>query len=138
MHGVDTVEYDGKSTGFDDVNKNEYYAPYVQWAAKNGIVNSMADRNFYPDVPISRQDMAMMIYNYLTRYSYSLEQISDEISFTDISSLSSDYVSAVKNIQRYGIINGKENNKFDPNGFSTRAEVSTVMTRMIKAILGVL
>lgn len=138
MHGVDTTEYDGKSTGFDDVNKNEYYAPYVQWAAKNGIVNSMADRNFYPDVPVSRQDMAMMIYNYLTRYSYSLEQISEEISFTDISSLSSDYATAVKNIQRCGIINGKENNKFDPNGFSTRAEVSTVMTRMIKAILGVL
>ncbi len=138
MHGVDIAEYDGQKPTFDDARTSEYYAPYIQWAAQNGVVNTMQDRNFYPDSPISRKDMALMIYRYMTRYSYSPERVAPMISFSDVSSFDSNYSIAVQTIQRCGIINGKENNMFDPDGYSTRAEVSTVMTRLIKAILGVL
>lgn len=138
MHGVESAQYDGLKSGFDDVRPSEYYAPYVQWANENGLVNTFLDRNFHPDSPIRREDMAEIIYRYINKQSYSLERISEPINFIDISNLSNDAQLFVQTIQRCGIINGKGNNTFDPAGYSTRAEVSAVITRLIKAILGVL
>lgn len=58
------------SSPFSDVNTNEYYAPYVSWAAENGIVSGYEDGTFRPDNNITREEMAEIFMNY---YDYKGE-----------------------------------------------------------------
>ncbi|MBQ9922414.1 MAG: S-layer homology domain-containing protein, partial [Clostridia bacterium] len=139
MHGADTSMYDGRKTGYDDIKGTEYYASYVGWAAENGIIKTFEDRSFYADSPISRKDMAIMLYRYVQAFAArEVKETSEKIIFDDITSLGTETVTAIETIQKYGIINGKGAGRFDPFGYSTRAEVATVMSRLIKSILGVM
>ena len=60
------------------------------------------------------------------------------IGFDDITEQDAYAEAAINSLAGYGIINGKGAGRFDPFGYSTRAEVATVMSRLIKSILGVM
>lgn len=49
---------------FADVPEDAYYAPYVAWAAETGVVKGTSDTTFSPEEPITREDMAVMLYQY--------------------------------------------------------------------------
>ncbi len=136
MHGVDTSAYDG-NTGFADVNSTEYYAPYIQWAVENKLALPISEGAFAPEEPITRKDMALITSNYMKAFNYNIKLLdsSDFESFTDLDGFTDDEKNAIIFVQKAGIINGKGDNKFDPNGISTRAEVATVMQRVVKSIL---
>ena len=136
MHGVDLAKYDG-NTGYADVPATEYYAPYIQWAKSLGIMPGISDTEFAPEQPILRETMASVIANYITAFEYKFRCYDDAIEFTDLSGCDTATAQAIKNAQAAGIINGKGEGRFDPKGISTRAEVATVMQRVIKAVLGV-
>lgn len=136
MHGVDVSNYDG-NTGYSDVDAGEYYAPYIQWAKEIGIFAPVSDTEFAPESPITREVMAVVIANYVDAYSYTFPSNATNVEFTDISALSAQSIDAINAAQAAGIINGKGDGIFDPAGVSTRAEVATVMQRVIKGILGV-
>ncbi|MBE6687898.1 MAG: hypothetical protein E7588_01320 [Ruminococcaceae bacterium] len=136
MHGVDTSAYDG-NTGYADVPATEYYAPYIQWAKEIGIFAPVSETEFAPESPITREVMAVVIANYVKAFDYKFVSNAEPIVFNDITSLSADSVAAIEAAQKAGIINGKGNGIFDPAGISTRAEVATVMQRVIKGILGI-
>ncbi|MBE6687670.1 MAG: hypothetical protein E7588_00145 [Ruminococcaceae bacterium] len=134
MQNVDTALYQGE-TGFGDVNVSEYYAPYIKWACTSGIASGISKSLFFPDEPITRSDMALYISKYISIYGYTFKEAPAQ-EFTDIASLDEAVKSAISSVQSVGIINGKGNGIFDPYGSSTRAEVATVMARLIKSILG--
>lgn len=115
---------------FNDVNKDAYYANYVTWAEKNGIVKGYDDGSFRPDQNINREEMAAMIYRYI---EYKDIAINDKpmISFSDINEISDWATTSVERLQRAEIINGKRDNKYMPFDFTTRAEVATVLDRLI-------
>jgi len=133
MHGIDISLYDGNA-GFSDVLKNEYYSPYIKWATENGIIKKAEDGSFYPDKPILRKEMADVIYSYIKAFEYETVGYNDEIEFSDVPD---EYREKIRYIQNLGVINGKGEGIFDPDGESTRAEVAAVMERAIKAVLGV-
>ncbi|MBQ9922680.1 MAG: S-layer homology domain-containing protein, partial [Clostridia bacterium] len=134
MHGLDTSAYDG-NTGYADVPATEYYAPYIQWAKEIGIFAPVSETEFAPEAPITREVMAVVIANYVNAYNYSFVSNAEPIEFNDISGLSEASINAINAAQKAGIINGKGEGRFDPAGISTRAEVATVMQRVIKGIL---
>jgi len=136
MHGVDLAKYDG-NTGYADVPATEYYAPYIQWAKSLGIMPGISDTEFAPEQPILRETMAAVIANYISAFDYSFKCYDDPIEFNDLAGCDAATAQAIKNAQEAGIINGKGEGRFDPKGISTRAEVATVMQRVIKAVLGV-
>lgn len=135
MHGVDTAVYAG-ATPFADVNASEYYAPYINWVTEMKIASPAASGGFEPESPITRADMAKILNDYVAAYGYSLNEVSEGSAFTDISALGADIQNAIGAMQSAGIINGKGEGRFDPDGISTRAEVATVMARIIKSVLG--
>ncbi|MBE6687859.1 MAG: S-layer homology domain-containing protein [Ruminococcaceae bacterium] len=136
MHGVDTSKYNG-NTGYGDVNSAEYYAPYIQWAKEYGLMDGLSDVTFGAEDPIYRKTMALVISNYITAFGYELHTVNDILEFTDLTDCDVKTVQAINNAQTAGIINGKGEGRFDPEGVSTRAEVATVMERTIKSVLGV-
>ncbi len=71
---------------FTDVPGDAWYARYVNWAAANAIVNGTSETTFDPNAAISRQDMAVMLYNYAQRYDVTLNE-QTVTPFTDESAL---------------------------------------------------
>ena len=59
---------DGEIEGeldFADVDVNAYYAKPVAWAYEKGIVNGVAEGMFAPNMSITREQLAVMMYNYM-------------------------------------------------------------------------
>ncbi|MBE6688677.1 MAG: S-layer homology domain-containing protein [Ruminococcaceae bacterium] len=136
MHGVDTSKYDG-NTGYGDVPVTEYYAPYIQWAKENNLMAPLSEVTFGAEDPIYRETMAAVIANYAKFSGFNMVGYADVINFSDLAGVDATTVEAIEFVQKLGIINGKGGTTFDPKGYSTRAEVATVMERVIKTALGV-
>lgn len=46
---------------FSDVDRDAWYAPYVEWAAENGIVNGMGSGRFTPDKAVTREELSVIL-----------------------------------------------------------------------------
>ena len=125
------------SSSFKDVKSDAYYLPYIQWANTSGIVNGISSQEFAPDMPISREQMAVMLLNYIKAMNIDLAKLNEENQFSDTDEMSIWAKEAVKAIQMSGILSGKPDNKFDPKGTATRAEVSSMLRRFIELIEGI-
>ncbi len=133
LAGVDPADY---STGkFTDVKADAYYAPYVNWAAKTGIVSGTTDTTFAPDSQINREQMAVIMKNYAAKLGYTIPKTLKAVSFADNANISSWAKEAVKSMQQAGILAGKTNNRFDTKGTATRAEVATVLRRFVEIVI---
>ena len=124
-----------QSGKFTDVKADAYYAPYVNWAAKTGIVDGTSATTFAPDKQITREQMAVIMKNYAAKLGYTIPKTLKAVTFADNASISSWAKEAVKSMQQAGILAGKTNNRFDPAGTATRAEVATVLRRFVEIVI---
>ena len=130
------INPDSYQTGkFTDVKADTYYAPYVNWAAQNGIMEGATATTFAPDTNINREQMAVIMANYAKKLGYDLPKTLRAVTFADNAQISSWAKDAVKAMQQAGILAGKANNCFDPKGTATRAEVATVLRRFVKIVI---
>lgn len=116
---------------FSDVDTGAYYSPYVQWAYLTGITDGTGTGAFNPNVPVSRQDMAMMLYNYAKAAGKTLREVNPGVRFTDEASISQTHRDAVYALARAGVINGMGDGVFSPNGSATRAQVAQVFLNFL-------
>lgn len=107
---------------FTDTADGTWYADAVLWASRQGLVTGYGDGTFGTDDPVSREQIAAILW----RYAGS-PQAQDAQAFSDESTISAYAADAVGWARANGIVNGKENNTFDPQGNATRAEVSTIL-----------
>ena len=114
------------ATSFRDVPEGAWYAPYVNWALANGIVSGTSATTFSPDAKITRQDMAVMLYQYTQRYDVALQQ-QTVTPFTDESSISAYALPAVQALHRAGVISGMPDGSFQPFGTATREQACVVL-----------
>ena len=113
---------------FSDVNKTDWYYPYIYTAYSEQIVNGFGD-TFKPDDKISRQDCAVIIYRALaalgkTTNVQKTESFIDEVQIADYAT------QAVQLLKEKGYIRGT-NNMFNPQKNITRAEVSTMIYNVL-------
>ena len=132
LAGIDIADHSGDS--FDDVDTAQWYAPYVKWAAELGIVSGVGNNNYAPDADISRQDLAVILYNYAVKMGITLLETETAADFDDGSNIASYAAAAVTAMQKAGIISGKPGNVFDPQGIATRAEVAAMLHRFCEAV----
>ena len=133
LAGINPDSY--KTGKFTDVKADAYYAPYVNWAAQTGIVTGVTATTFAPDTNINREQMAVIMENYAAKLGYTVPKTLEAVTFADNASISSWAKEAVKSMQQAGILAGKTNNRFDPAGTATRAEVATVLRRFVEIII---
>ena len=133
LAGINPDSY--KTGKFTDVKADAYYAPYVNWAAQNGIVEGVTATTFAPDTNINREQMAVIMANYAKKLGYDLPKTLQAVTFADNAQISSWAKDAVKSMQQAGILAGKVNNRFDPKGTATRAEVATVLRRFVEIVI---
>lgn len=113
---------DGKSS-FDDVPDGSYYAKHVFAAERNNIVSGIGENIFGVGMPITRQDLCVMIY----RAVYKEDDEANEMYFSDSAQISGYANSAVNHLAELGIINGFEDGSFAPKQLCTRAEAAKIL-----------
>ena len=133
LAGIDPADY--QAGKFTDVKADAYYVPYVNWAASKGIVSGTTDTTFAPDSQITREQMAVILKNYAAKLGYTIPKTLEAVTFADNTKISSQVKEAVKSMQQAGILAGRTNNRFDPKGTATRAEVATVLRRFVEIII---
>lgn len=121
---------------FRDV-KGQWYSPAVAWAVERGIAD--AERSvFEPDTPITREDMSVMLYRYMTLVAKAeLPEVNAPVAFTDADDIAPYAAAAVSVMQCGGMITGiatAEGICFAPKKNATRAEVCTLITRFYHAL----
>lgn len=120
---------------FTDVAADGYYAPYVAWAAENGIVTGTEADKFEPDAPVSREQMAAILYRYVQSTGDDAAAVETEIEqFADYAAVSDYAVDALNWAVGDGLINGTDHNMLAPQDNATRAEVATILMRFVEKI----
>ncbi len=127
----DVNRSDFTSSRFSDVADGQWYTAAVEWAAENGIVNGVSTELFDPNASMTREQMLVILYSYMSYKGYEIP-LSQAQSFGDESEISSWALKAVKALQGIDIVAGKGNNIFDPQGTATRAELATILVRFIE------
>ena len=114
---------------FPDVTAGAYYADAASWAAANGIVTGYSDGTFGPGDPITRQQLAAILWRYAG--SPAAESGAD---YADESTIASYAVTAVDWARDTGVITGRDGNVFDPNGRATRAQAAVILHRYLELL----
>ncbi|MDL2274304.1 DUF2436 domain-containing protein [Oscillospiraceae bacterium OttesenSCG-928-G22] len=121
-------------TPFDDVDEDAYYAEYVAWATKNGIVFGYDETSFGPDDPITRQDVAVVLARFMEFAGINIPVTEEYRVFADEEDIEDYAKNAVQLMNKLGIINGTGENTINPKGEATRAEVAAMLQRFLEAI----
>ncbi len=124
-----------KASGFLDVPTGMWYTPYVAWAAENGIVDGYGDGHFGPNDLVTREQMCAIINRYLEQQGYNISPSVEAMNFADEAQISPWAKASVIYCQTRGLILGKDNGNFAPKDNTTRAEVATLMKRLVAKIL---
>lgn len=114
-------------TAYSDVAETAYYASAVRWASASGVVTGYDDGTFRPNAPITRQQLAAILWRYAG--SPAAEAGTD---YADESSIASYAVTAVDWARDTGVISGRDGNRFDPSGRATRAQAAVILHRYLE------
>ena len=122
------------TSSFADVASGAYYAKAVAWAAENGVVTGTTATTFAPDAPITREQMAAILYRYATLKGYDVSQKADLSGYTDAGTISAYASDAMAWANAQGLITGVTNTTLAPKSNATRAQVATILMRFCETI----
>lgn len=117
--------------GLYDVDGNAWYADTVSWAVARGVFKNNGG-SFSPNRTITREEMAVATYEFLHKYcdgKFVLDSIykgfTDDAAFSSSANRDKVYI-----LVNNGIIAGKPDGSFDPQGSLTRAEAAAMAVRV--------
>ena len=110
-------------TYFDDVSYGRYYTTAVAWSARNNIIEGSGANTFGVNDPITREQLAVILYRYAKYMNYSTTT-SSLYGYDDANKVSSWAKDAMGWAVRNGVIGGVTNTTLCPNNTATRAEVA--------------
>lgn len=126
---------------YSDVPAGQWYTEPIVWVTQAGVANGYSNGNFGTNDPITREQIAKMIYSYREYMGYDVS-VSEELdSFLDgqfVSDFAKEYVEwAVA----AGVISGKTDAStgekyLDPQASASRAEIATMIFRLLTPFEG--
>ena len=132
LYRIENEPVTGKADMFGDVSGGQWYTKAVAWAAENGIVNGYSNGNFGPNDPITREQLATILYRYTKFKSGSVEASRNYLnSFSDAGQVSTYAVEAMNWAVAGGLINGS-GDKLMPTARASRAQVAAIIHRYLE------
>lgn len=122
-----TPSVEGKSNPFTDVQNGKWYTEAVIWASDCGIVKGTSETTYSPDAPITREQIATILF----RYSKSSPSDKSLSSFPDAGTVSSYAQNGMCWAVAEGIINGKDG-KLAPKENATRCQIAAILMRYLE------
>lgn len=123
------IEEQDASLSFKDEDRIPTWAKAsIAASVKLGIVTGYEDGTFQPDKDITRLELVIMAARAMKLDTSNVMNT----GFADDSHIPSWAKGIVAAAVKAGIVNGKGNNQFDPNGTATRAEAIKIITNIIE------
>ena len=129
MAGSPVVNY---AMTYTDVAQGQWYSEAVRWATSEGVVTGYGNGLFGTNDPITREQLATMLWRYAQTegYDVSIGEDTNILSYTDVANLSEYAIPAMQWAVGAGIINGTgDGSTLTPQGQATRAQAATVLMR---------
>ena len=126
------------TTPFTDLTQN-WYKDAVLWAYQTGVVVGTSATTFAPDRPVTREQIAVILMEYMTRV-LKLERTwtpADLSVFPDAGSVSGWAKDALADAVALGLISGASNGGqtyLEPQGSATREQVATILMEFCKNV----
>lgn len=124
------TEYEYGGNVFMDASDGAWFTSYINISADLGIARGIGNGYFGVGQNITRQDMAVMIYNALVYRG--VDTVSGELHFADSEKIADYAKTAVSALYNLGAIKGVSETEFSPDSFATRAEAA----KMVYGVLG--
>ena len=131
MENIDPTQAD--ASGFMDVPEDAYYAGYVGWAARSGIVAGVSDSVFEPERGISRQEICTIVHRYLVWKDVSLQTV-PSAQFADDAQIAEWAKESVYVCRSAGIVCGVGDNHFAPNVAARRCEAAQIFKNLLAVL----
>ena len=117
---------------FTDVDIAQWYGKAVVWAADNGIVTGYSDTAFGPNDPVTREQLAAILYRYAVYRGMTAVTLEDNLGgFADADQISSYAIPAMNWAVGKGLINGS-GSTLAPKAQATRAQVAAIIHRYLE------
>jgi hypothetical protein len=133
--GLPTAKYDGS---FKDVKGIEWFAKKGELTAavKYGVIKGKGDGTFAPNEKITRAQAAAMIERAMNisfvNYDFSqLDKSKTLKDFKDAKQVGTWAKSGVEAVYQAGIVNGKGDGTFNPNGYTQRNEMAAILANFL-------
>jgi YD repeat-containing protein len=114
---------------FADVSAKD--AAAVEWAAGKGIISGSSESKFEPESPVTREQMAVMLSNFMKYKGIKVTGTAASTKFNDGQQISAWALDAVRTIQTAGIITSTNGN-FEPQEKATRADAALYLRKLIE------
>jgi len=119
-----------QTSGFADVDRNNYYAAPIEWAYRNGIVNGYSSAWFGPDDQVTRQQMCKIVAAFLNWHGMPLKDGAGSAqAFYDSDMIAPWALESVENMIAEGLILG-DGDRVDPEGGANRAQICVLLLRL--------
>ena len=134
LYRMSGESYTDQKTIFSDVKVGMYYNTAIAWGVEKGIISGYDDGLFRPEKNITREELAVLIYNYAKYKGFDVSNIEGMAvyEFTDYEDISDWAMTAVRYCLNAEFISGRTDGSFDPKGYATRAEVASVIMRVLE------
>lgn len=127
LYNAQGKPYVGTPCPFADAS-GTWYADAVRWACARGIVNGYGNGTFGGNDPITREQLAVMLW----RYAGSPATASIGVYFNDAGEVSGYALDAVRWAVKNGILNGDGLGQLDPKGMATRAQAAQMLKNFME------
>jgi len=121
-HKLGEFRVEENTVEFKDLASYSWAEQAINSMAAKGIIGGKATDKFSPADNITRAEFAALISRML-KYNENLES---SLSFKDVST-DKWYYKPISAVYQNGLINGKSELNFDPNGYITREEMSKII-----------
>ena len=125
----------GAGAAFPDVPDGEWYSDAVAWAGEKEIVNGYDNGNYGPNDPMTREQMAVILYRYAAYKGYDMAITGDASTFPDGSRVSSYAADAINWAVGNGLFQGNDRNMLDPAGGADRSQFAVLLMRFCKDVV---
>lgn len=135
LYAMDGKPAVSATDAFSDVASSDWYGNAVNWAASHGIVSGVGENQFAPEMSVTREQMALILYSYAQYKGYDVTKGSISLEgFSDYHQISSWAVESMDWAISIGVLSGKENHVLDATGTATRAEVAQILTNFCQTM----
>lgn len=127
LFNMDGAAAAGTTSAFPDVNTGDWYIGAVSWAASQNLMSGYSNGNFGPNDAITREQLAVVLYNFARAKGYDTSASGQIVGFADGHTVSDWAKEAVRWAVGTGLLTGKSGGRLDPSGIATRAEVAQIL-----------
>ena len=117
---------------FRDVAAGSYYEKAAIWTAENGLVSGYENGCFGPNDPVTREQLAAILYRYAQYRGLDVSQTGSIGGFADNSSVSGYARTAMAWANGAGLISGMGDNTLAPRGTATRGQAAVILMGLDK------